>query len=729
MIFILFYLNKDTHIINMSGFANKLQQKNKKKKEKDLSEKKESRQEKRERNIKDKQDQLRADQSKEKFENEELERRKFLLSALETTPPSSFLNQPITLKNGFKNPLYLESGTQEYRNRKLFTDLLTTLIESRQFIPYLSSILSNTNFSFVSKKDDFSKETRKKVLKNLENASIEYIILNILEFMKDHQKVEEEDLFGDIDDENDENKENIYSSELTREYGSLDHLIEEQTGYLNHILKKSSTEKENEYADFILSRLTKQERPSSYRGDEPFVLQKFFDDEPIQIWEDNKKIPSSITFYPLKSYPLLKQKFEYAKQPQTVSLENDKPWISNYEATYVYSQDLPDKYYVKNNSITLESKTFYKVSSLFDKLLSASTITIDDKNVTIHSNEGVYHVMILYKRRYNKNIFLDNEIYRRQQMWMRRQYLDSIELSSEILDASLSSIPMIKSYIETSLSSHGFDPKLSSQILSSSENVKDILELLSKFTLFGKNGMMENIASGFNKRLKNDYYYYPNLIELPVKEILQEYYFHPDNQSRLNNMDALVEKYTNLETSYHAVKLWSLVNNIDLPEQKYTIKDFEKFSRLQQTNCSNPYDGTPNNIIYYLSMNKNNVYCFKIEDLLNQFKQGNFTNSYDSKDFSQKFVDMILNYYKFPNTSTNVVVPEIEEKEEEEEENVIINAFLDMETKLLKSRQKIKSEYIDMFYDGDKKRTFKTVLRQLNAPKNDDINDINEDIL
>lgn len=691
----------------MSGFANKLQQK---KKKKDQSEKKESRQEKREKNIKDKQDQLRADQSKEKFESEELERRKFLVSALESASPDSFLNQPITLKNGFKNPIYLEPGSEEYRNRKLFTDLLATLIEKRQLIPYLSTILPVTNFSFVSKKDDFSKEIRKKVLKNLENAPVEYIILNILTFMKDNGKDEDDDLFGD---EEDEKIGNIYSSELKSEYGTLENLIEEQTGYLNHILKKSTTEKENVYADFILSRLSKQERPSSYRGDEPVVLQNFFDDEPIQKWDGDKKITSSITFYPLKSYPLLKQKFNYAKQPRTVSFENEKPWISNYEATYVYSQDLPSKYYMANNTLTFKTKTFYKATSLFDDLLRTSTLTIVNNNITIQSEEGTYHVMVLYKRRYNKNILLDKEVHQREQMWMRHQFRDSVELSSEILDAPISSIPNIKSYVEKALSSHGFDSTLSSQILSENETVRGVLELLSKFTLFGKNGMMENIASGFNKRLKNDYYYYPNLLELPIKEILQEYYFHPNNQMRLNEIDALVEKYINLEIVYHAVKLWSIVNEINLPEEKFEIKDFGKFSRLQQSDCSNPYDGTANNIIYFLS--NNNVLCFKIEDLLNQFKQNNFT--YENQEFPQKFVDMILSYYKFPNTSTNVLVPAVEEKEEEEEENVIINAFLDMETKLLKSRQKVKTEYVDAFYNGDKKGTFKAVLRQLNAPQ------------
>ena len=181
----------------------------------------------------------------------------------------------------------------------------------------------------------------------------------------------------------------------------------------------------------------------------------------------------------------------------------------------------------------------------------------------------------------------------------------------------------------------------------------------------------EQTNRDFFTRLANLLVYLKDIPEAKIfRERVKEEYYLPDILADLSYQDKFPEvfedpkitsEYSDKITSMIQNKVHNMVNELgrniydaqDPTKRRRTMPSLVSYSKRIQTNrrinaCSNKdrksvVGATPDQIVYYKEDGK--IYCFTIDELHNQFGEGDITNPETKNEFSMEFVNKFNNLY------------------------------------------------------------------------------------
>jgi hypothetical protein len=198
-----------------------------------------------------------------------------------------------------------------------------------------------------------------------------------------------------------------------------------------------------------------------------------------------------------------------------------------------------------------------------------------------------------------------------------------------------------------------------------SKTVGDYINRLGEIVLFVDGDYLKKIAKLFNNRLQNMYYDANVILDLTVKEILQEIYNNPKHDEEQNaKLNELIDKNKKL-FNYNTLKHLNRGPLQKLSDYKtfYNNKEINDIYPANTGMCSPKWEDDetpPRDIIYYHDKEDDNVYCFNIFQLYDQIMDNNIINPHTNKEFTQEFVNMIKHF------SSSEQIKKTKEKEKQE---------------------------------------------------------------
>lgn len=407
----------------------------------------------------------------------------------------------------------------------------------------------------------------------------------------------------------------------------------------------------------------------------------------IVVLEDdviNKEISRRLSRGVSKKQEEYRKRFDYARQ--CTSLYTRRPWIEDYEYTLVgFPEKVDDKYVLEDTDKTYDEIVLYKPNNLFNILNCNRYKEKRRQNgnvfVAVDENNNEVEFYLVHYLTTGKAVLQGESIFKREIDWLKfleRGKMGRVEalLATSVkvddrLDSNMRSIG--RSVLAESIQATVLDEyvlKIEESIYDFIDHpmtVRDYFTCISEIVVFLLDQYFGTYSKIFKKRVEMRVYNPSRIYELQRSEKLPEIFLN------VNVSDEKVASVSNL------IQLSIAEQVIEMAKRFYSLQfPTERISTVSEVPTA-VYFSVPDNP--GVCHNKNNipswqvikyqddkqVYCFSIDELLDQFGAGNYKNSLTGKRFDQEFIDEILNV--FVNT-TVVVTGEIHEQSDIDVESV-----------------------------------------------------------
>jgi hypothetical protein len=338
----------------------------------------------------------------------------------------------------------------------------------------------------------------------------------------------------------------------------------------------------------------------------------------------------------------------------------------------------------KINPLKYNGKIWYMTNSHFLNLLCEKIRTQVGDNIHINNdfgNEMIIQLMYKVKGK-DKYILHDSILAKKEKNYLyskRESQIDSTlndnvdKFTKEIANIELTSVfykfveepTTYDRYGSIEISAKVDDSYIKNIIFAISQDTKNNREFAEK--LFNIIVYIKPISSDFNnnffrKRLKEKYYMPDFLLHLSNSDKLPEIFDNPDISEETKNKIASIIN-TNIKTSIDnfAYSIYRIKNkNIVIKEKRYDSILIEDNLSSSKKIINNKLIENNDELIEYTE--GDTLYYFPISDLIENFKNGNYINSYNEKPFSNEFIyDFEKTYLesskKIPSTSISISTP------------------------------------------------------------------------
>jgi hypothetical protein len=346
----------------------------------------------------------------------------------------------------------------------------------------------------------------------------------------------------------------------------------------------------------------------------------------------------------------------------------EKPWIKNYDKEYYVSGILESKeiqetgLVKKDDFITFDNKQYYKSTDKLNELLcdTLSKIQTEDILSGEFKNKKVFKFEIVYKLK-NEDFLKQNEkIFNDELNWIAARNNELLYIKQNVKkffdEEVVEKDTKFSKYIMELLNQY-FDKESSIKIENyfieeSKGNMNYFMERIAKLMVFLDSNYLGNLLPYFHQKLSKNVYNLEDIYTLSEKEILQEVYENPKNYD-----DDDLFGNSKIELLANSIKdqidnyIFNTVKNfIKDPSKRQWRDEIKHVKRINvdlitdSLQCKNEFGDIDWDTIYYRDPETNELYCYKLADIVSQIHNGDIVNSYTNRQFSNDFIKKISKY-------------------------------------------------------------------------------------
>lgn len=401
----------------------------------------------------------------------------------------------------------------------------------------------------------------------------------------------------------------------------------------------------------------------------------------------------------------------------------NKPWIYKYNGRMyirVVEGDMFEGYFLPER-VEWKSKTYQRVTPSFDLLL-CNAVNKQQKGdvLSFRSKDKEFKIEILYGLNPDDDMepFLlqGEDLYDEEKGWIRSQEVANANYLGQFMWSPLSKYEerirsSIRDRIEGKTTVDGvihrhfqrvdavkIEKAIFEQLKAETKyfvTIRDYLERVAYLMIFLDENYLKKDAVTFINRLESLYYNADSISQLTVEDIFPEIYGKGDPESirYLNKkIDDEVRAYVMIEGR----TLEAMINHRPFSNMIRAFRVGTVYSHtemLTKSDCINKEDVMNErswDIVYYKE--GEDVYCFKLIDLVEQFSKGEYINPKTGKEFNEDFIANIETTYKIPPKGEKIV-----EEVKVVDTNPLLEAFFEVERGL---KGDVKAHY-DKIFEGD----------------------------
>lgn len=437
-----------------------------------------------------------------------------------------------------------------------------------------------------------------------------------------------------------------YKEMLKEKYGSLNQLIDMEKQNFLKLSEGFSTKSDKKYFEQVLERMTRLETPIV--SENPKTHQA----SPGKIKYYNPKTGETRDFSPIKI-----QQREYTHIERCMDEYFFKSWLPNYSGVmYVKSNkgDLNKAFYIPDSSIIINGQTFYQGTRSLDFAMCVGLKKEQNgENLIFETKNGNnYNLTIVYKMKDGSMIIQDEDLFNLEQEWIKNKDSSVFKKAEEMLKNPVSlyestDIPRQLGIYELELFFDKDSAKYIEQKIYEETHdklLKNYFNRIGGLVIFLDKNYMKKQAAMFNTQLNKKLFNQSDIVSLTPKEILQDIYNNPNiSESDINLLNKAIEKQLGIYVYQKGKKILSMQDpTLRIPTRadqkkqvKLTLQDYPK-------DCINHPNDLGWNIVYYIENNK--LYCWDLEKILERIHEGQNTNPFSGKEFSEEFLNRMKKY-------------------------------------------------------------------------------------
>jgi hypothetical protein len=437
-----------------------------------------------------------------------------------------------------------------------------------------------------------------------------------------------------------------YKEILKKKYGSLNQLIDMEKQKFLKLSEGFSTKNEKKYFEQVLERMTRLKTPP--------ILEKSKTQEEAshgKIKYYNPNTGETIDFSPIE------RRYEYNYIERCMDEYFFKSWLPNYSGImYVKSNkgDLNKAFYIPESGIVINGQTFYQGTRSLDVAMCVGLKKEQNgENFIFETKNGNnYNLTIVYKMKDGSMIIQDEDLFKLEQDWIKNKDSSVFKKAEEILNTPLSlyeptDIPRQLGIYELELFFDKDSAKYIEQKIyeeTRDKLLKNYFNRIGGLVIFLDKNYMKKQATLFNSQLNKKLFNQSDIVSLTPKEILQDIYNNPNiSESDINLLNKAIEQQLGIYVYQKGKKILSMQDpTIRIPTRpgqkkqvKLTLQDYPK-------DCINNPNDLGWNIVYYTENDK--LYCWDLEKILERIREGQNTNPFSGKEFSEEFLNRMKKY-------------------------------------------------------------------------------------